>query len=553
MTSFKTNLRRHARGGVWQLGFCLSALLATAHCRGCGAAGPPTLLHMAPPTSPAVVWVADLGRAVAGLQQFANRATQKGGGAALKRLHTAMVGHLGFDPLSPEDYAKAGIQTDKGLLVFMESPTDEPILGFGISDRDKFDRAFKELLAQSDGADSIQTTHHEGHSIITAGRPFGSEIAPTVHWSHLGSYVLLSRAKGLPTMQKALGRLTPTAQPTAHTLATDPLFMHGQKHVAPGHVFVFVNPENGNNTTNNTAIVSSITLDTTGIRCDTFMGLPIVDLQGALGTEPTLPLASRIDADAALVVLTRAAKPAGLRALRQYPPLTPWLNRALSAIPSDVSLDVEKDILGNLSGPLTLSVHAANMAQGLADLLQHWRGPQGLLDLLQVAMVAELNNSQAMQAALDTLAKDLKHRGVAVRARPHTTAGKAHLIYEPDVEAPRIGWTVFDKYYVYGAGAGRLDATLARLTQGPSSLPATLQKTVGGVLASQAGSVAILRGAALAEGLQGLTMGNDPSTRIGTAAVIASANEMLHTLGDLAVGLSAEADGLRVQVREQLQ
>ena len=553
MASFETNVFRRARGPLGQLGFCVSVLLATSHCRGCSESGPPSLLHMAPPTSPAVVWVADLGRAVAGLQQFANRATQKGGGAALKRLHTAMVGHLGFDPLSPEDYAKAGIQTDKGLLVFMESPTDEPILGLGISDRDKFDRAFKELLAQSDGADSIQTTHQGGHNIITAGRPFGSEIAPTVHWSHLGPYVLLSRARGLPTMHKALERLTPADRSPEHTLATDALFVHGQKHVAPGHIFVFVNPENGNTTTNNTAIVSSVTLDTTGIRSDTFMGLPIVDLQGALGTEPTLPLADRIDADAVLVALTRAAKPAGLRALRQYPPLTPWLNRAMGAIPKDVSLNVEKDILGHLSGPLTFSVHATNVAQGLADQLKSWRGPQGLLDLVQVAVVAELSNAQAMQAALDTLSKDLKHRGVAVRARSQSTDGKPHLIYEPDVQNPRIGWTVFDKYYVYGAGAGRLDATLARLTQGPSGLSTSLQKTVGGVLASQAGSVALLRGAALAEGLQGLTMGSDPTTRIGTAAVIASASEMLRTLGDLAVGLSAEADGLRVQVREQLQ
>ena len=209
--------------------------------------------------------------------------------------------------------------------------------------------------------------------------------------------------------------------------------------------------------------------------------------------------------------------------------------------------------MGNLSGPLTLSVHASNMAQGLADQLKAWRGTRGLLDLVQVALVAELSNTHAMQQALEALAQDLKRRGVPVRARPHTTAGKTHLVYEPDVETPHVGWTVYDKYYVYGAGAGRLDATLARLTQGPSGLAATLQKTVGGVLASQAGSVAILRGAALAEGLQGLTMGADPSTRIGTAAVIASANEMLRTLGDLAVGVSAEADGLRVQVREQLQ
>jgi hypothetical protein len=532
---------------------CLGIVLATAHCRGCNESAPPTLLHMAPPTSPAVIWLADLGRTVAGLQQFANHATQKGGGAALKRLHTAVVGHLGFDPLSPEDYAKAGIQTDKGLLLFKETPTDEPILALGISDRDKFDRAFKELLTQSDGADSIQTTHHAGHAIITAGRPFGSEIVPSVHWSYLGPYVLLTGSKGLPAMHKALERMTPTKPANEHVLATDPLFVHGQKHVAPGHVFVFVNPESGNNTTNNTAIVSSISLDGTGIRCDTFMGLPIVDLQGALGTEPTLLLADRIDTDAVMVLLTRAAKPAGLRALRQYPPLTPWLNRALAIIPSDVSLDVERDILGNLSGPLTLSVHAANLAQNLATQLKSWRGPQSLLELVQVAMVAELSNAQAMQTALETLSKDLKHRGVAVRARPHVTDGKAHLIYEPDVENPRIGWTVFDKYYVYGAGAGRLDATLTRLTQGPSGLPATLQKSVGGVLASQAGSVAILRGAILAEGLQGITMGNDPTTRIGTAAVIASANEMLRTLGDLAVGLSAEADGLRVQVREQLQ
>ena len=59
------------------------------------------------------------------------------------------------------------------------------------------------------------------------------------------------------------------------------------------------------------------------------MEAPPWDLKAALGPDPTLPLAARLDADAVALGLTHAARPDGLKALRSYPAAAPLVERLL--------------------------------------------------------------------------------------------------------------------------------------------------------------------------------------------------------------------------------
>jgi hypothetical protein len=60
----------------------------------------------------------------------------------------------------------------------------------------------------------------------------------------------------------------------------------------------------------------------------------------------------------------------------------------------------------------------------------------------------------------------------------------------------------------------------------------------------------VVRGQRLAEGAGNFTGG---AAGFGAGAIIGSALEVLRTLGDLAVSLVPEPDGLRLKVRETLQ
>jgi hypothetical protein len=143
---------------------------------------------------------------------------------------------------------------------------------------------------------------------------------------------------------------------------------------------------------------------------------------------------------------------------------------------------------------------------------------------------------------------------VKIRKRTTTVGANTATIFEPERANPGLGWAVIDHRYVYATGLGRLQRTLEFQNKGASDLPAKLGGTVAGALASEKNSsVFILRGGAIAETAAALGFGGDPTKKIGIGALIGTATELVRTIGDVAVGVTPEAGGLHLQLREQLQ
>jgi hypothetical protein len=522
-------------------------------CRGCGDKGPGALLELASAEAPGVIWIPDLGDAAGRLEAFLGRATRKAGAGAVRRVRESLTKQLGFDPLLPSDYEKAGLRPGAGLLVFVEPPGQEPLVALGVHNRARFDTALQSFITATDGADKFTPTDHHGRKVLTAGRPFGTEVAPAFHWVHVGDYVLIARAEGLDALDRALARLTPEATAAAKSLGSESAFLAGQKSVPAGQLLAFARGRGAPGAAPGTQGTTSVTWGDEGFGADVFVSLPVEGLPAALGTEPTLPLAARIEPNAVALLLSRAARPDGIRAVRAYPAAAPLMDRLLKPLTTATGVDVEKDVLPLLKGPLTVSVHVGDVA-ALPTRLKEMGSAQAVLDVVQVAVTAELANAEGMTAFLEDMRGELFKRGVALGSRKEKVAGRAVTVWEPTVPDPKLGWAVMDPYYVYGAGSGRLRATLEGLARGDSDLPSKLKDTVGGKLAAQPGSVLVLRSGIVADAAAQLALGGDtPGARVGLGALVGGLVELIRTVGDVGVALRAEPDGLRLTLREQLQ
>ena len=532
------------------------AFAVACSCRGCNEVGPAALLALAPADATGAVWVPDGAAALDQLNQFVERATVKVGADALKRWRATLSKQLGFDPLNKEAYAAGGIDTAAGVLTFVKPGSTQPLVALGIRDAGRFDAMLKQLLMKLDTADSVRTTSRNGRTIHTAGRPFGNEVAPALHWVHLGKYVLIAQADALDQLTDTLDRLA--AQPAQASLADDATFTNTQAHVPKGEVLLFARTSGASLPA--TATLTSLGFGKEGLHADTFVALPggagpPIDLKMALGPDPTLPLAARLDVDAVALLLTQAARPDGLKALRSYPAAAPFVERLLQPLNQNIGIDVEKEVLPLLSGPLTVGVHLAN-GPDLQQRLKDVRSLQTFLDAVHVVVTAEITQPDRMLQLLDRSRLELEKRGASLRKRTDVkVGGKPVTIFEPAVGDVKLSWAVFDKYYVYAAGAGRLLTALDRLQKGPSELPSLLEKGVGGSLAKVPGSVIILRGASIADaaGVLTTTTSGDAGARLGLGALVGSAIELVRTLGDVGISLNADGAGLRLQVREQLQ
>ena len=209
-----------------------------------------------------------------------------------------------------------------------------------------------------------------------------------------------------------------------------------------------------------------------------------------------------------------------------------------------------------LSGPLTLSVHLGDLAQ-LPTRLKARRDVSVLLDFIDVAVTAEVKDPNAFVELLQRSKAKLGERGIKIRARPTEINLTKTVIFEPDTASPRLGWAVMPgnpSQYVYGVGAGRLEATLKLLSAGNSDHGKSLAGSVGEELARESGtSVLIVRLGALATAAAAIPLGNGKAQAMGVEVMVGGILELLRTVGDVAAAVSAEPDGLRLRIRERLQ
>ncbi len=527
-------------------------------CRGCGERGPQTILAMAPADAGGVFLVHDLGRAVEDLEAFATRATRKAGGAALRRTRDGFVQQLGFDPLDPAGYKKLGLKLEDGLLVFTEGTRPEPLLAVGVDDRTRFDTALKQLVKTIDGADKLQTTKVGNFEVQSAGRPFGTEVAPAIFWAHVGGFALVARGDGKESIDAALDRLgkEPSKDAVIPSLAGDALYQKLTAKVAAGDALLFARGSAATALLDARAAglsegaATSIDVGAAGVSSDTFLQLTLPGLKEALGGDAPLELAQDVEGDAVLVGLTRHARKDSLEVLKAQPAAASLIAQALTPLGQATGLDPEADVVPLLAGPMTASVHVMDLAR-LPETLSRTRSLMALLDFVHVVITAEIKDPAAMQAALDRSIGALKERGVTIEKKSVKQGEATAVLYGPK-GTNRLGWGLLGNKYVYAAGPGRLERAIAALGNKDGSVLPKLKGGVGESLAAQPGTSAlVLRGGALADAASGLNLGG--AAAMGAAAIVGGAVELVRTLGDVGLSLSAEPDGLRLKAKESLQ
>ncbi|MED5464589.1 MAG: hypothetical protein VX699_08060 [Myxococcota bacterium] len=536
-------------------------LLFLANCKSCVKAEPDTLLKLAPVSTSHLVWIPNGVTLVSSARDFISQATRRGGAAVVNRLRSGTSKQLGVDVLDADSLSERGVQPEKGGLLFLEGASSEPLWACAVSDTKKFDAFIAELMTRVDGANRVSEIQEDGVVIQSVGRPFGNATIPVMVWSHVRGFVLLARPEGMDALKRATKRILAVdySRPGS-SITDDPVFTRLKSRVSEGEFVVF-SRGGGSPALEGVSegLMMSGRLGLSGASLDAFVDLKVPGLKEAFGKEPTLPLAERIEPDALLSFLTRVARPEGLKAVRNNKPLGVALDSVFGSMGAMTALNVEEEVVPLLSGPLTATLHLSNLSRLPADLLQKrhalMQSLSALLDVFHVVITADVADREGMKSLLAKSQAQLVKRGTPIRALTEVIGGKEVLIYEHDVEAPRLGWALVENRYIYSAGTGRLRQTLEHLLGGKPGLKAGLTKSVGGALAARpSSSVMILRSEALADGAVDLLKGFPGMVQsTGMAALANQFVEVIRTVGDVSVGISGEDQGIRVVVREQLQ
>ena len=529
---------------------------AIVSCRGCNK--PETqLIDLAASDARMVVSVGDLGSLVRDIGAFATKATQRAGKEALEGSRKSLADQLGFDPFTANGFDVSGIAANRGAVMFAEGERVEGIIGLHLASRSKFDAWIKGLAQRNSGADQVGTETKDGVTVQVASRPFGSERAPSLYWAFVDDDVLVTRPEGLDALVAAVKRLN-TRESGAAVAKTpfsgDPVYLALVSKVPAGDIRVFGRgePKGADGVQHIAGIISSFDISGSGLSFDSFVDFAVPGLAEAAGKDGPLSLTSTIENDAVLVAATGMAKPAVYNALRDSPLTKASTERMAEQFLRATTLDIEKDVMPQLAGPVTMGVHLADLA-ALPQTLARRQSLGALIDFVHVSLVAKVTNREQMIALLDKGAKVLEDGQKAkVTKSEKTIGGKKAVIYAPNGS---IAWGVVDDLYVYGAGTGRVERAMTQAVSAKddTSVRPKLEKTVAEDLGKQPGSLLIAaRSTAIADKVAELGKTPDPLVS-AIMPMVSQAIEVLRTLGDVGISVRVEKDGLRVEAREKLQ
>lgn len=526
----------------------VAALATLVGCRGCVEdKGPARLLDIPHPQAPLIVEVPDLEALLLGVDAFAHRATQKAAAGLLERFQQGLEQQLGLNPFVPGAATKVGIDAKQGVLAFLEPGHDVPVFALSVTDRKTADGALKALMAKLDGANKEEAWKIGERDAMTLGRPFGDRVVPVLHWTYVGRVAIVAPAAAKAALTAVVERVAQALRPQGAPLPPSPLERLRSK-VPAGLVFSYTRGFAQQAFVPKTETLTRFHASAAGFEMDTFVGLAVPGLKEALAGPAPIELARSVEPGACALLLTGAARPAGLQALRNLPELSAFVDAQGASIARLVGVDIANDALPLFAGPLTAAVHLEDVASIPARIEK--RRFSSLMDVVQVSIVADLKDPNAMLALLTKAQASLAEQGVKLRTRQVKHDAKKISVFEPDTDKPKLGWTVVGNRYVYAAGPGRLDKVLAYMRAQSDGMAPAVQQGVGGALAQETGaSIVVLRGDSVAEAMSALHL----KRGYGVGELLDAASALLRTLGDVALSITAEPDGLRIKVREALK
>lgn len=531
------------------------ALFLTS-CRGCQKEAA-NLVDLAAPDARAVVIVPNLTTLAKDAGAYTVAATKRAGKEALDGARKSLAEQLGFDPFTPGGFKTSGIDANSGVVMFTEGAAHQGIVAVHVDDRSAFGTWMKGMANRA-GANKIATEQRDGVSFELASRPFGAETAPTMAWGFVGNDALIASADALDPFVAALKRLSvrQSGNAVASTpLSKDPTYLALSSKVEGGDLRIFARgePAEKDAPAQSAGIIASLSFSATGARVDSFVDFKVEGLAAALDGEPPLALGQRVEEDAIAVALTRIAKPEGLAALRSSPLTKDAAERAMTGFTRATELDLEKDLMQVLAGPMAIGVHVMDLSD-LPRAITRRVGLHAILEFVHVSISAEVKNRDAIIAILDKSKTNIEQNGRnKIVKRTATIGGKEAIIYQPEGDKPTIGWGVIENFYVYGAGTGRIERAMAQVL--PGAQGGVTPKIASGVAKDldQRGSFLVaVRAAALADLVAKLQTSQDPMV-MAVMPMVSQGIEVLRTLGDVAAAAKVEKDGVRIEARQKLQ
>ncbi|MEL6338517.1 MAG: hypothetical protein AAFP04_01400 [Myxococcota bacterium] len=533
------------------------SVIALTGCDGCGpTSGASSSLEVVGVDAQVAVSTGDLVGTARSLASFVRSATEKSASMA-SSLQTVTQSQLGFNPFEKAAYAEVGIDPKTGMAVFTEGDSTELVLALGITDQSKVNDWLLALLKRVDGASERSERTVDGVKIFSVGRPFGTELVPVAHWTFVGSRILISPPQGEASLIAAAKRL---ADGTQKSLSSDSLYSEMNAKIPSDSVLrVFARGGVSSVLTGSSqgeaaqAAMLGVTFDESSFASELFVKGATGKLGQAMGDETPASLSPQIADDAVFATMSAGARSEMLNALKAHPVSGPPVASTLRTFKERTGLDLEQDLVPLLSGPITLAIYIENASRAMAAIQSGGRDPSAMLEAIHASVTAKVKEPAAMAAVLDKAAERLRASGVAIERQDSERKGKPLIRFAPQQPTVQLGWALYGNTYVYGAGAGRVDRMLDVLDGASPSL--SLKDTSAEPISSKAGaSLILIRLGVLGEKVRSLA--NELGGAAGAAMfgqIVNSAVDVSKTLGDIAISVQVEPDGLRLQVRENLR
>ncbi len=537
----------------------LVLLLGLSGCNGCADKVVVPLVEKVPADASLVVEMTNIEDALKGFGLYIEQISRGTARPLVKRLRATLETQAGVQIFKPKAWRAAGIELERGMVLFIIE--DQKMLYVQSSNPEHLEKALAKLVARLDGATKKVLSDHNGVDVVTLGRPFGTEVVPVLHYGKAGNTFLVSLGGQPELLAKTISesKKKPDSSPR---WVSDPLMAELNKKISKRGIRVVGRSKlaqkligkEANKLSQGAAI--GLDLGPTGIELDGFVDFQLSGLDKLFPAKSVLEHARLIEGDGALIALTDAARPELFKMLRAQPVFKDVLETVQTRSVRETGLDIEAEVLKHLEGPVALAVHLQDVATLYKRLASGERRLKVLLDSLQVALVAKLSNPEAMQATLEQSFKALVERGVSLRKRDLKVGEVTVSQFEPDNDAPRMGWGLVNGYYYYGAGLGRAEK-IARhvLDLNNKGALGALENSVAATLAKEPGSqVVTLRSEVVADAL-GLLLKQTKIPAMAKLGLTQQADMILALLAgmdDISFSVNSEPKTVVLKVRQRL-
>lgn len=552
--------------------------------------GPAHALSLAPQDSTGAIWIPDLHAFSQGTGDFLTHLTKQAGGSMLERLRQNLADEYGADPLDPNAFAQWGIDPQAGALLFTQHIDTPPVLVIGIKDGARLRQWLKERGSKAGYAATPQETKIGDHTLYAIGPMVDNQMTPAWHYAVVGRFILLTRASGRATLEGALHAWQASCNQSGVNsdvpagLLANEAWQRLSKAVAPGTMILFnrdINHVSSGQPTVASAQAAdgaappskpthkampsmfSLQLNGTGINIDGVLE----GMAPVMGSEKPIPapitIASHWDPQAVIVVF--ADIHTGLRMLTHAQQHSQPQHQALVGqvvgfqkviemlLEQAVGLNVRNDILPQVGGPLALSLRIADPVQ-LMRSVQSSDPATALLAALDLSYVMHVNSHEGAAKLLQQMDKMLASHKSQLTRRVEKLSDVTITTYAPkgSTDLPRAGWALWNDQLAVKVTRGDITPFMVQARSGQGGLTQALKEGVAAPFATQEGTQLFwLRGQVLSQMLN--TIGQDPAMAGGMGGIISAVSQVVHTIGDIAIGVRPEGENVRWQLRETLQ